>query len=139
MNPIRKIITETYQKTITDGPYNSELKRSLRVHERVPVFFDNLTRELSKPGFNPTREQIELATRDLTHVFIRAVHMKAEERVMSPLKKAMAKAAKSRADEMKRLVIAIEKQGEENEQITEDKKGETSRSVVNVEKAARGS
>lgn len=135
MNEIRKIVADTYRKVIADGPYPTEFKRALRAHERMPVFFDNLVREMSKPGLNPTRETIEMATRDLTKIFVAAVHKQGEERLMSPIRKAMLKARQSQIQEMKRLGDAMVQQGEMNEQVTQDKAGnETRKAAVRIEK-----
>jgi hypothetical protein len=135
MNEIRKIVSETYRRTISDGAWPEEFKRALKAHERIPVFFDNLVKQLSKPGLNPTRETIELATRDLTRVFAAAVHRKAEERIMSPVRQAMLKAQQSRIAEMKKLGDALDLQGEANEKVTQDKRGnEISSAQVKIDK-----
>lgn len=129
---IRKIVEETYRKVIKEGPYPDDFKRSLKTHERIPRFFDNLVRELSKPLLNLKRETIELAATDMTRVFVRACFAKAEERVMSPVKKAMLKARQSRIAEMKKLGDALVAQGDANEQIKKTAKGETSYSQVKI-------
>ena len=88
MSTLGDLIKSTYQETIKEGPWPDELKRSLRAHERIPAFFGNLHKEFDKPGLNLKRETVVMAVRDMTMLFVAAVHRKAEERIMSPLKKA---------------------------------------------------
>jgi hypothetical protein len=123
MNEIRKIVSDTYRQTIADGPYPTDFKKALRTHERIPSFFQNLVKEFSKPGLNPKRDTIVMATRDMTNLFVQAVHQHAEERLMSPLKKAMMKARQSQIKEMKKLGDALVAQGDANEEISQDKAG----------------
>jgi hypothetical protein len=137
VNEIRELVRKTYQNEINNGPYPEEFKRALKTHERIPVFFNNLVREMSKPGLNPSRETIIMAARDLTKIFVAAVHKQAEERVMSPIRQAMMKADQTRVAEMKKLGDAFDQQGEEHEQVTQDKKGTTSRAVINADKIAK--
>lgn len=129
---IRKIVEETYRKVIKEGPYPEDFKRSLKTHERIPRYFDNLVRELSKPLLNLKRETIELAATDMTRLFVRACFQRAEERVMSPVKKAMLKAQHARIQEMKKLGDAFAAQGDANEKVKKTAKGEISYSQVKV-------
>lgn len=129
---IRKIVEDTYKRVIKEGPYPEDFKRSLKTHERIPRYFDNLVRELSKPLLNLKRETIEMAARDMTHLFVRACFAKAEERVMSPVKKVMLKAQQARIAEMKKLGDAFAAQGDANEQIKKTAKGEISTSRIKV-------
>ncbi len=124
MNEIRKLVSETYRRTIQDGPYPTEFKRALRTHERIPAFFDNMVKEFSRPAMSKVpRATIEAATVDMTNLFVTMVHRQAEERLMTPIKKAMMKAQADRIKDMKKLGDALEKQGEENEKVTQDKAG----------------
>lgn len=140
MSEIGKIVRDTFRRTIQDGPYPTEFKRALKIHERIPAFFGNLVREFSKPGLNPSRETIENATRDMTKLFVQLVHQQAEERIMSPLKQALLKDKVARLAEMRKLSDAIDQQGEANEKVTQDKAGnEISRAQIKADGLFQGS
>ena len=114
-----------------DADVPQGLKDALKTHERIPVFIDNLAAQLS--GIKKiSREQVVSAVRDLSHVFVRAVRLQADERVISPLKKAIAKAEASRKAEMDKLVDAIDTRGITN--ATQDKAGnETHRQEIEID------
>lgn len=123
MSEIRAICRKAYQEYVKAQPYPTELKNALKAHERVPAFIDNLAREFSKPGLKVNRETVEMAVRDLTNVFVSAVKIQAEQRLMNPLKIAMVKAEQARKAEMNQLADALDKQGDMNEQVTQDQRG----------------
>lgn len=132
---IKKIVRETYQECVKNCQYSDDFKRSLKAHERIPVFFNNLVREFSGPGMKLKRETIVKATQDLTALFIKAIHLKGEERLMSPLRLAMAKAKQDQVREMQKLSDALEHEGEAHETVTQDKAGnETVRQEINLDK-----
>ena len=114
-----------------DADVPQGLKDALKTHERIPVFIDNLAAQLS--GIKKiSREQVVSAVRDLSHVFVRAVRLQADERVISPLKKAIAKAEASRKAEMDKLVDAIDTRGITN--VTQDTAGnETHRQEIEID------
>lgn len=132
MSELRKIIHDEYRKTVKNGPWRDELKQALKVHERIPVFFERLVKEFSRPGLNVKRETIELAVKDMTFMFVAAVHRRAEERLMSPLEIALRKSKNSRMSEMNQLADALDKQGEANEEVSETQKGTTYHSTVEI-------
>lgn len=132
---IRKIVVDVYRKTIKEGPYPDDFKRALRTHERVPLFINNLVRELSAPLLNVKRETIELAARDMTRLFVSGCFVKAEERAMSEVRKAQLKAQAQRVKEMKQLADAVDAQGEANEKIIETEKGQISCSKITMEQS----
>lgn len=127
---LRALCISIYQDFVRTAEIPTELKRSLRSHERVPVFVDNLCHEIKKLTFTPRRETLELMVRDMTRIFINAVQRQAEERIMSPVKKlailkrqADADAFRKEADELERTSTL---------EIEEGKKGETIRSVTRI-------
>ncbi len=134
MNDIRKICQDEYQKYVKDQPIPVELKRALRAHERIPLFIDNMAHQFAqceKRNVKVSREQIISAVRDLTKIFILNVTQQAEERAMSPIKKAHLKAKASQIADMKKLGDALVNKGDAIEEVTQDKKGnQTSKATV---------
>ncbi len=127
---IRTICRKAYQEQVARLP-STELRKALAAHERVPLFIDNLAREFSGCKFKITKEQIISAVNDMTKIFVSAVVMQAEERVLSPLRQAVMKEEKARKAEMNRLADAVIGKVEASEQITQDAQGnQTSRSIV---------
>lgn len=132
MSEIRDLIRKAYRDYIeTEYSVPTELRLSLRTHERVPVFVDNMARELSRPGLNLKRETLIMCVRDMTRFFIENVKRAAEERTLSPLAKSL---LKKRVDDMKdfrRQAEALENEGKEH--VATDKAGETHRQSLIVD------
>ncbi len=130
---VRKICLEAYQSYVRNMPFPNELKRALKAHERVPAFIDNLAEQFSKPGLKISRDTMVSAVHDLTNLFVSCVGRQAEERLTSPLAKAVKLAEIDRKKEIDRQVDLINEGGKEY--VTQDKAGnETIHQVVNVEK-----
>ncbi len=135
MSEVRDLCRKTYKEFIEAQNYPTELKRALRVHERVPVFIDNLAREFTDCKFKVSRVQIESAVADMTRIFVSGVLKQATEKTMSQIKIGMLKAEKARKAEMDLLADAVNKRGEMYEQTFQDEKGnETSRDSVDAER-----
>lgn len=129
MSGVKDIIRKAYQAQIREGGYNSELIRALRVHERVPVFIDNMAKEFStQKGMKFNRDQIEFAAREMTKVFVIMVERQAEERLMSPLAKAMRKAKVDAEETFRKEAEALEKKGADN--VFETIKGQVDTQVT---------
>lgn len=82
---LRELVIDEYQRTVTNHPtIPKELKKALRVYERVPAFLDNITKELAAPAFkNHSNNQIRKIIEDSTVFFINLVQRRAEEKAMS--------------------------------------------------------
>lgn len=65
----------------------TELRRSLRAHERVPMFIDNLAKELRKMPMTLKRETIHDAVRDLTLLFINTAQTARDQKMLSVMSK----------------------------------------------------
>jgi F0F1-type ATP synthase membrane subunit b/b' len=118
---LREICRKVYQETIIGAPIPNELKRSLKAHERVPAFIDNLAREFSKAKVSVRRETIEQAARDMTHLFVNAIHQQAEEKLMSPIKRAMLQKKLDDANEFRKEADALEEKTKV--EIVQDSRG----------------
>ena len=101
---LRELIRSSYQERIALAPIPEELRRSLRSHERIPKFFDNLERELAVlPPALRSVERIKDAVYSLTDIFTANLKRIADERQMSDLAKQAerdAAAARVRRDEL---------------------------------------
>lgn len=131
----RDICREAYRNFVERSDLNTELKRSLRHHERVPVFIDNLARQFRGCKFPITKDMMVRATEDLTLWFIRAVEQQAQERIMSDMEKLTLKAAEAAKDEFRQMADALTESGGENVEVGQ--KGETSYQEVNADKIIR--
>lgn len=83
---LRHIIIQDYQEAIRLLPgIPQELRKSLKAHERVPTFVDNLVSQISRipPRLKPTRIKIKQIVYDMTNVFVMNVKRKVEERQLS--------------------------------------------------------
>lgn len=118
---VRAICVKTYQHYVKTEPMPEELRRSLRAHERVPVFMDRLALDLAGTTAKLSRERIEAATRDMCGLFVQAVKQAALERTASPLQVALAKAQRARVAEMKKLSDALD--ASEVEHVEKTKEG----------------
>jgi len=132
---IRSVCVAAYRAAINAPNVDPELRRSLRTHERVPLFIDNLTREFTQAernGVKVSRAMIEAGTHDMTQIFIGAVIRSAEEKLLSPLAIALKNAETARAERLKKQIDALT-QGEIEHVKTDEKGNETSVSQVTVE------
>lgn len=127
---LRQLIVSTYQAYVKRAPIRQELKDALKTHERMPKFLDNLHREFSAPGLNVKRETIIQAVEGFTQMFIQGVHLKGEERLLSPLEQLRRKQAQQRVNEMRLLADILDEEGESNEKVIRGKKGDTSKTVA---------
>ncbi len=133
MSEISKLCRKTYQDFIERQPILTELKRSLRVHERVPVFVDNMAAEIHKLQFEVKRETVIKMIEDMTRYFIMAVEQTSKERVMSQVERMRIKTEASTKAIMDKAADAFNNLGVEN--VTKDKHGETHHQTAIIEKA----
>lgn len=86
---LREFVIKEYQATVRNHPnIPKELKDALKVNERVPAFMDNLCRELSHPAFkNKSNNYLKDIVHNATNFFINLVKQKADEAMMSDIKK----------------------------------------------------
>lgn len=127
---IRAFCRRVYQDTIAKHE-NTELKRALKTHERVPAFIDNLARELGGLTFDVKPATIEMCVRDMTNLFIRCVETGSKERLMSDLEKLRIKQREAEAEEFRKEAAELEAASEEY--VAQDKAGnETSTSATKI-------
>jgi hypothetical protein len=108
----RDFCRQIYRETI-ERIDDSELKRALRTHERVPGFIDNLAREFGCLSFSVKREAIERAVRDMTNVFVQCVKRQSEERIMSDMAKLTLKAEAQAREEFRAEAEALDQKTSE--------------------------
>jgi len=84
---IHEFCRKAYREFIEAQDIDPAFKKSLRTHERVPAFIDNLSREFSKLTFEPKRETLTLAVEDMCRLFINCVQRSYTDRIMSDLDK----------------------------------------------------
>ena len=87
MSQITKLIRDDFNETLALMiDIDSELKRSIKEHQRYPIFLRNIEAQLLKvPKLQ--RETIKYVVHDFTHHFMRAVQRHCNERKMSDLEK----------------------------------------------------
>lgn len=91
----KKKVIRWYQETIEKLDINTELKKSLSAHERVPTFIQNLSEEFVKVQQYRLRKgkrhvdvkYLREITIDMVKDFVQKVEKLAEERVLSDLAK----------------------------------------------------
>lgn len=130
MSDVRELCRKTYREYIETQPIPTELRRALRTHERVPNFIDNLSREIHKVHTGVKRETIIKMVEDMTKFFVIAVTQSAEEKAMSPIKKAMILARKAEADQFRKDAEQLERLGTNH--VIETEKGEIHKSQTAV-------
>lgn len=99
--PYRGLVSRAYQRAIESIDMDSGLRRSLKSHERVPRFIDNLSDEFTKLAAHrlkvgkalPAERHLESLVKDFTEVFIKGIQNKAEQSYESDIKAAMRKQA----------------------------------------------
>lgn len=94
MPSLRQMIISDYQERVMTNPsIPSELKVSLKSHERVPVFVDNLVGEINRfpSKIKIDRVKLKSLVYDMTDVFVLGVKATAEDRYKSDLDKMIAK------------------------------------------------
>ena len=99
---LRRLIEDAYRERLALAPIPGELKQALRMHERVPLFFRNLERELSvlPPKF-ATPDHVRTVVYDMTDLFIKLVDRHAHEKQKSDLARAYDKAQLKTREELK--------------------------------------
>lgn len=90
---LRELVIDEYQRTVRNHPtIPKELKKALKVNERVPAFLDNITRELSVPAFkNHSNNQLRKIIEDATCFFLSLTQRRAEEKLFSEAEKSRLK------------------------------------------------
>ncbi len=105
---LRHLITSDYQEAINLLPgVPSELRKALKTHQRVPIFVDNLFKQISRlpPHLKPTRLRIKQIVYDMTNVFVTNVKRQVDEKHLSDLAKA---AEKKKAQDIKDLASTVD-------------------------------
>lgn len=100
MSLLRNQIIADYQERVAfDMSIPSELKVSLKSHERVPMFVDNLVKQINLFPKNHKMDRVKLKqlVYAMTDVFVLAVKRTAEDRYRSDMDKMIEK-AKSEVD-----------------------------------------
>lgn len=92
----RDLVLKSYQEAVQLHPTaNSDLKRALKSHERVPLFINNLCKEIEKAQEYRLRTKkkkylestIKSLVYDMTNVFISGIEMEAKQRYESDMQK----------------------------------------------------
>jgi hypothetical protein len=100
---LRHLITCDYQEAVSLLPgVPTELRKALKTHQRVPVFIDNLTKQIAAlpKHLRPDRLKLKRVVYDMTNLFVMNVKRQAEERHMSDLAKKVALDAAQRAADL---------------------------------------
>lgn len=87
---LKTIVRQDYQEAVRLLPgIPDELRKGLKTNERVPLFIDNLTKEIaSLPAhIRPQRLKIKQIVYDLTNTFILNVKRQADEKHLSDIAK----------------------------------------------------
>ena len=127
---IKDIIVSEYQSTILSADIPTELKRSLKYHERVPQFILNLEKEIKSYKKLFREKEIRLITHSLTNLFIASIKQIADEAYLSDLEKS--RLLKKEAEKVEFNKFADKILEEENEQFTKEEKGLTGRSTHEI-------
>ena len=114
MPELRDLCVQYYRETVARAEIPNELKRALKSHERVPRFIDNLVRELKGVSFPLSPQTIKMTVRDLTHMFIAAVKVTSEQRLMSDMEKLVLKKRDDEKREFEAAADALLAEGEEH-------------------------
>lgn len=120
---IRTLCLRTYQDYVRTASIPNELRRSLRAHERVPRFIDNLADQFKRLTFEVKKETIEHAVRDMTRLFVANVQRQAEEKSFSSLKRSMIIREAELKARARALVDRVLDGGKTH--VTQDQKGNT--------------
>lgn len=132
---IKDLCRKTYADFIDSYPFlNSELRRALKTHERIPVFIDNLAKDLGRLNHQVKRETVIKAVQDMTQFFIKTVEWQAQERLITPLEKALRKVRQSELAEIRANAQLLEETGQTH--VTKTEKGVTERTTYNLDKIA---
>jgi membrane-associated HD superfamily phosphohydrolase len=107
---IRDICREEWKRFVENADIDPEFKRALKVHERVPVFIDNLCRELMTVK-NVTKDDIIKAVRDMSGWFLTNAQRKAGEQMMSDATKSMMLKKQAEKEQFDKDVETIDKKG----------------------------
>ena len=86
LGDIGRLVQSDYKEYVQLAQINEDMKRALLKQDRVPVFLNNMVREMSKMK-NLNRETIKMVTYDMTECFIRSFERLATERMMSDLER----------------------------------------------------
>jgi|JI10StandDraft_1071094.scaffolds.fasta_scaffold02886_20 hypothetical protein len=97
--PYRGLVSRAYQRAIESIDMDSSLRRSLKSHERVPRFIDNLSDEFTKLAAHrlkvgkalPADRHLESLVRDFTEMFVHGIKTKADMAYESEIKASMRK------------------------------------------------
>lgn len=125
MADIRTVCRREFRRYIEESDMPREFKATLKTHERVPVFIDNLAKQLSGLPHHINRDDIVGAVRDLTRTFIHAVKLKMDQDRRSQLENARLKAEADKATATDRQADYLESLGADRVQIKTDEKGNT--------------
>ena len=97
----------------------------------MPMFIDNLARELKGIDSNVKKETLEATVKDMTKFFIGAVARQCTERVMSDISKSMIVAKEESKIEFRREADALEAKGADY--VTSEQGLETIHTVAKID------
>jgi len=110
--PYSGLVTRAYQKALLSIDIDSDLRRALKSHERVPKFIANLSEEFTKLAAHrikigkplPSDKHLESLVQDFTHVFIAGIKNDAEKRYESDIKKMLRKSEQDSRDDLESTI-----------------------------------
>ena len=110
--PYRGLVTRAYQKALLKLDIDSDLRRALKSHERVPKFIDNLSEEFTKLASSrlkigkqlPAEKHLEAIVVDFTTVFVQGIQNQAEKRYESDIQKMLRKAEEDNRRDLEQTI-----------------------------------
>lgn len=86
---LREMVVADYQERVALCSVPEDLKRSLKAHERVPQFVDNLVNEINRfpTKIKVDRVKLKYLVHQMTDIFILAVKTTAENKFKSEIEK----------------------------------------------------
>jgi hypothetical protein len=123
-NDLVQIVRQAYKDYIMTAPpeeVSSELREALKVHERIPLFVDNMARQIQimekRKGKHLKKWQIEWVVKDMVRIFIRGVELKKEKMYTSDVERRRRETEAQTIKDMRDLADAITGEGDETEEV----------------------
>ena len=127
---VRALCVQYFKEYLDEIETDKELVRSLKHHERVPMFIDNLARSLYHLPVRVSKQTIRTCVFDLTRIFTNCLKIRAKEMYMSDLEKSLIK--KKEEEKMMADQLADAIFSGQNETVTQDEKGITHKETVRI-------
>ena len=110
--PYRGLVSRAYEQAIEFIDMDAGLRRSLKSHERVPRFIDNLSDEFTKLAAHrlkagkalPADKHLKSIVKDFTEIFVKGIQNKAEQSYESELRAAMRKQKQDAENDLEKTI-----------------------------------